>query len=205
MKNRTTCSPKEVSLISPIWEYSHDNGNVSVTGGYVYRGSELPELEGTYIYADFASGRIWGLDHSPDATSNRLISDTPLNISTFGLDEAGELYIGGFNGKIFEIRETSGVEEDEEGVGSAFLESILPNPDRSGSTSLRYRVAQPGSIAIAVVNTIGEEVLRPVDTYHSTGDYIIRLNTTDLPSGNYFVRLIAEGKEAGNEELRIKN
>ena len=194
-----------VSLISPIWEYSHDNGNVSVTGGYVYRGSELPELEGTYIYADFASGRIWGLDHSPDATSNRLISDTPLNISTFGLDEAGELYIGGFNGKIFEIRETSGVEEDEEGVGSAFLESILPNPDRSGSTSLRYRVAQPGSIAIAVVNTIGEEVLRPVDTYHSTGDYIIRLNTTDLPSGNYFVRLIAEGKEAGNEELRIKN
>lgn len=193
-----------VSLISPIWEYSHDNGDVSITGGYVYHGSELPELEGTYIYADFVTGRIWGLDHTPDATSNRLISDTPLNISTFGLDESGELYIGGFDGKIYEIRETSSVEGDDEEVGSAFLEPISPNPGRNGSTSLRYRVEQTGSVAIAIVNTVGEELLRPVDGLRTTGEYIVRINTTNLPSGNYFVRLIAEGREEVRE-LRIQN
>lgn len=192
-----------VSLISPVWEYNHAQGDVSITGGYVYRGSRIPELEGLYIYADFASGRIWGLDYSPDAVSNSLINDTQLNISTFGVDEANELYIAGFNGKLYEIRKTSGVEEDDE-VGSAWLEPVTPNPGLHGAVSLRYRVEKAGPVAIAIVNAVGEEMMRPIDRLHARGDYVLRLNTTPLPSGSYFVQLHSE-TGAGSVEFRVLN
>ena len=184
-----------VSLIAPVWEYDHSGGNVSITGGYVYRGENLPGLQGDYIYADFASGRVWALTHTPDATSNVLIQDTPLNISTFGIDEAGELYIGGFDGKIYEIVETSSVGDGGDEVGSAFLEPLAPNPSRGSETSIRYHVEQGGTVAIAIVNGIGQEMARPVEGSHEAGDYVVRVNTADLPAGPYFVRLTSEHRQ----------
>jgi hypothetical protein len=55
----TQCNTQR--LILPVWEYSHENGNRSITGGRIYRGTRMPELVGAYIYADFVSGRIWAL------------------------------------------------------------------------------------------------------------------------------------------------
>lgn len=76
------------TLTLPILEYSHAVGQ-SVTGGYVYRGTQVPELAGRYVYGDFVTGRIWAA--SPGA--NVLLMDTTLLISTFGEDENGELYV----------------------------------------------------------------------------------------------------------------
>jgi glucose/arabinose dehydrogenase len=80
--------------VLPIVEYSHASGNCSITGGYVYRGTAIPELIGTYLYADYCTGRIWGAapDGSGGWKTNEFL-DTALNISTFGEDEAGELYV----------------------------------------------------------------------------------------------------------------
>jgi glucose/arabinose dehydrogenase len=81
-------------LIDPIWEYHHDIGK-SITGGVVYRGKRLPELEGHYLYADYISGRIWALHY--DEAKKRVVANRPLQgtkdvIVSFGEDEQGEVY-----------------------------------------------------------------------------------------------------------------
>jgi glucose/arabinose dehydrogenase len=82
-------------LIEPIWEYHHDIGK-SITGGLVYRGKRLPELEGHYLYADYVSGRIWALRYDEQqkrVTANRTIRDKSQPIMSFGADEQGEAYL----------------------------------------------------------------------------------------------------------------
>jgi len=83
-------------LIDPIWEYKHDVGK-SITGGLVYRGKNIPELNGAYLYADYVSGKLWALTYDAETkqvTANREIA-TPKSIAimSFGEDEQGEVYL----------------------------------------------------------------------------------------------------------------
>jgi glucose/arabinose dehydrogenase len=101
-------------ITPPLVEYPHkptaerpDDGK-SVTGGYVYRGKALPELAGVYVYADYDTGRIWGLREQNGAAiaNGELIDrnrDKKLNIAAFGEDPAGELYILAFDGRIHRL------------------------------------------------------------------------------------------------------
>ncbi len=84
-------------LVLPIAEYPHDQG-CSVTGGYVYRGSGIPGLAGTYLYGDFCSGTIWALDPSAATPTPRPVLETGLALPSFGEDEAGELYVADQSG-----------------------------------------------------------------------------------------------------------
>jgi glucose/arabinose dehydrogenase len=87
----------------PIWEYGHDQGN-AVIGGYVYHGPTVTMLTGSYIYGDYGSGKIWALTlNETDEATNILLSDTSLNILSFGLDEKNELYICASDGKIYRL------------------------------------------------------------------------------------------------------
>jgi glucose/arabinose dehydrogenase len=100
--NAPTCT--QTGLVLPVQEYPHADGDCSVTGGYVYRGALFPELRGVYLYGDFCTGRIWGLRRFGGSWVNRLLLDTALNISTFGEDEAGELYLADYaSGTIYTI------------------------------------------------------------------------------------------------------
>lgn len=77
----------------PAYEYSQAEG-CSVTGGYVYRGGALAELAGSYLFGDYCAGTIWGLARKADGAWVRTtILDTGFSISSFGEDEAGELYV----------------------------------------------------------------------------------------------------------------
>jgi glucose/arabinose dehydrogenase len=79
--------------IDPITEYGRALG-ASVTGGFVYRGSAIPDLVGWYVYGDFVSGRIFGIPaDSQTGTGTIELLDTALSISTFAQDENGELYV----------------------------------------------------------------------------------------------------------------
>ncbi|MDR8390651.1 PQQ-dependent sugar dehydrogenase [Aliifodinibius sp. S!AR15-10] len=92
----------------PIIDYSQSNGDRSVTGGFVYRGPTLSELEGMYIYADYVSGRIWALDFSDMGNPvNSLLLRADFGISSFGVDQDNELYICGFDGKIHKLEQES--------------------------------------------------------------------------------------------------
>lgn len=91
--------PANVTL--PVAEYNHSQG-ISITGGYVYRGELLPELNGVYFYGDFGSGNVWALwrDSSFSWHSTAFFPNAPHSISSFGEDEAGELYLIDYNGKV---------------------------------------------------------------------------------------------------------
>lgn len=96
----------EAEFEEPIWEYDHSLGQ-SITGGYTYYGENNPSLNGIYIYGDFVSGKIWGLWLGEDQeVENVELLDTDLMISSFGIDEKGELFIVDFNGKLYTLMET---------------------------------------------------------------------------------------------------
>ena len=96
--------PIGTEFVMPVAEYGRDMGN-SITGGHVYRGFNLPAWYGVYLYGDFGSGRVWGLLHLPDGSwQNALMYDTRANISSFGVDENGEMYIVDYGGSILILR-----------------------------------------------------------------------------------------------------
>ena len=96
-------APAGIELIDPVAEYGHGQG-CSVTGGFVYRGEALPAWRGVYLYGDYCTGLIWGLARTPDgAWLNRVLFETGLNISSFGEDAAGELYLTDLNGGVYRL------------------------------------------------------------------------------------------------------
>ena len=96
-------SDAKPELIEPIWEYNHTIGK-SITGGNVYRGKKVPELDGCYLYGDFVSGKLWGLKYDEKAkkvTANYRLQGDNLPVMTYGEDEAGEVYFTTPFGQIF--------------------------------------------------------------------------------------------------------
>ncbi len=92
----SNCDP--TGLIDPVAEYDHSLG-IAVTGGYVYRGQMFADLVGVYFYADFGSGRVWGLfDDGAGGFESRELLDTDLSIASFAQSNDGELYVLNFGG-----------------------------------------------------------------------------------------------------------
>lgn len=90
-------------LIDPVVEYSHDEG-CSITGGYVYRGNTIPFLQGMYLYGDYCSGAIWGFNaDSKKEVHGQVLLESALNISSFGEDNNGDLYVVDLGGKIYKL------------------------------------------------------------------------------------------------------
>jgi glucose/arabinose dehydrogenase len=90
--------------VLPVAVSSLSGGNCALTGGYVYRGPDV-KLAGGYLYGDFCTGRIWGLDAAAPSTPV-LLADTNLSISSFGEDEAGNVYVVDLNGSIYRLSST---------------------------------------------------------------------------------------------------
>lgn len=90
----------------PLFEYGHDQG-CSVTGGYVYRGS-MPEWQGIYVYGDYCTGKVWGalrrmISASAEESVTTVLFETGVQISSFGVDESGEIYLADHNGNILRL------------------------------------------------------------------------------------------------------
>lgn len=108
LQNRPTFDSrsKDKQLIEPIWEFHHTVG-LSVTGGHVYRGRDVPELKGYYLYADYVSGQVWALkydERQKRVTDNRPIGDNKLPVMSFGEDAQGESYFMTDGGRVFWLR-----------------------------------------------------------------------------------------------------
>jgi glucose/arabinose dehydrogenase len=96
-------------LTLPILEYTHSGGDCSVTGGYIYRGRLFPRLSGIYFYGDYCTGKIWGATRAPSVWSTRLFSARASNVTTFGEDVEGELYVATEGGLFARIIDASPV------------------------------------------------------------------------------------------------
>ncbi|HTV25499.1 MAG TPA: PQQ-dependent sugar dehydrogenase [Polyangiaceae bacterium] len=104
------CNAATQNLVLPVAQYDHDTGQ-SITGGYVYRGPAIPNLRGTYLYADFQSARFFALRMAGGSVAQQQVEITDnINpggdveaISSFGQDSAGEVYVVSFNGSVYRI------------------------------------------------------------------------------------------------------
>ena len=99
--NAASCD--QTGLTLPVDQYTHDYG-CSVTGGYVYRGSAIPDLVGTYLFADYCTGYLWGLTANGDGSySASGTLETGMTPSSFAQDASGELYFIDLAGAIYRI------------------------------------------------------------------------------------------------------
>ena len=107
----------------PVAEYDHSQG-CAIVGGPIYRGVSYVRMQGIYFYADFCSGRIWGLRRSGDVWENVLLMDVPFLISGIGEDESGNIYVTDYNrGSIWMITDPSVV------VPEASEDTPAPEPE----------------------------------------------------------------------------
>jgi glucose/arabinose dehydrogenase len=100
--NATTCD--KTGLTMPAIDHAHP-GAISITGGYVYRGSAIPELQGTYFYGDFAQGWVKSFVYAGGAATEQKdwAALQTSSLASFGVDSTGEIHIVSLNGTIYRI------------------------------------------------------------------------------------------------------
>lgn len=92
------------NAVLPVLEYRHGDDGCSITGGYVYRGTAIPDLVGQYLYGDFCSGKIWAASPHEDGTwTTTVLLNADFPVSSFGEDEAGELYVANHDGTVYQF------------------------------------------------------------------------------------------------------
>ena len=96
------CATQGLEL--PVLEYGHENGQCSITGGFVYRGAAMPELAGTYFYADYCAGWVKSFKYDGSASDKREWNLGAIgSITSFGEDSAHELYLTSSNGRVYKF------------------------------------------------------------------------------------------------------
>lgn len=135
--NTSGCGPQS-QYVFPIQTYSHAGGNCSITGGEVYRGCAIPELDGTYFYADYCSGQAFSFKYD-GANQTEFQSRTfeiggGFGIVSFGLDAYGEMYLVRQGGTVEKIVRADGMlseDCDENGIEDA-CQIAAGNPPACG-------------------------------------------------------------------------
>jgi glucose/arabinose dehydrogenase len=159
--------------MAPILDYSHSNGtsnpHCSVTGGFVYRGCDYPDLLGHYIYADYCTGRFWSIisDGAGGWNDQEVGSFLGYDISSFGEDVNGELYVARLtNGRIYKVNSTNAVSIDIQPGGAV---NTLEGP--SGYDS--YQWYFEGELIVGATS----EILDILNT--GTGEYTLEVTTSN--------------------------
>lgn len=93
----------QTGVVLPVAEYSHDVGGCAITGGYVYRGSKYPVLDGAYFFGDYCTGFIWSLRREGDQWQMTKRLESGLRISSFGEDVNGEVYVVDHGGAVYQL------------------------------------------------------------------------------------------------------
>lgn len=209
----TGCDTTGLKL--PIWEYSHSLGN-SVTGGYVYRGPTVPELQGKYIYADYGSGRIWSLEYDGiNDPVNMQLAQASFLISTFGVDQNSELYFcaWSFSGSPTKIYRFKPTLVDLEGGTPATppqdfqLGQNYPNPFNP-TTNIPFRIFRKAKVKISIFDLNGKLVKTVLDSSLPAGSHTAIWNGTNAAgkaqaSGIYFYRLKVDESAADTMQMLL--
>jgi glucose/arabinose dehydrogenase len=99
-------SDPPANLVDPVFEYTHEGQNCSVTGGYVYRGDDIPGLQGVYLFGDYCTADIRGLllqGGAVVAERELGVSVASNSLSSFGQDQTGELYVLSTDGPVYKV------------------------------------------------------------------------------------------------------
>jgi len=186
----------ETGLIPPVHEYTHSLGQ-AITGGFVYRGSRVPDLIGNYIFGDYGSGRIWRLPFDGQEVGAAVeLMDTSLGIAAFGEDANGELYICAFDGRLYHFtRDPMSITSS---VETPIDVRVFPNP-ASGRVNFEVTGLNLSGSSVEVSDLLGRRVASVPLTVTSTGLRAVwEVDDLRLPSGIYvYSVLTATGRASG--------
>jgi glucose/arabinose dehydrogenase len=193
----TPCDSSGLEL--PVWEYAHPIGQQrSITGGYVYRGTEVPVLAGHYIYADYITGEIWRLFYDGiNPAASYPVVDAPFRISSFGRDENGNLFVLQYasSGAIWRLVESAtAVNGGSPPAPPGELGQNTPNPFNP-ATTIEFTLREHGFAEIYVYGVDGRPVDRLAGGPHGAGPHSVTWRPGGgLPSGVYFYLLRLNGE-----------
>ncbi|MBA2664665.1 MAG: PQQ-dependent sugar dehydrogenase [Bradymonadaceae bacterium] len=124
--------------LDPVVDYGRQNGDLSITGGYVYRGQAIASLIGTYVYADFVSGRIWALlfDAESGAPRPAELLRAGFNVASFAESKDGELYVLNHGGSIHRLMPAGEAVADPVPARLSLTGCVQPNDVRQPAAGL---------------------------------------------------------------------
>jgi glucose/arabinose dehydrogenase len=196
--NTTGCRNKSTYGF-PIFQYPHNttNGGFCVIGGYVYRGSAYPQLQGYYVCADYISANAWKL--KPNGAGGwdiYLQKNVPLSLVSFGEDETGELFASSRDGNIYSITaQSSFAQSSPDSVISKTTTFIYPTLVDNRTITL---VLNDAFRIVRLVDMSGHEVIHK-DISGITGK--LTLHLASIASGMYIVELV--GKNTMQQKVYI--
>lgn len=184
----------------PVYEYGRSEGG-SITGGFLYRGTNAPELKGRYVYADFVSGNIWSLDWDGETASDNQLIDSfnQYQLITFGEDQNRELYLGSLDGNIYTFESVAtGNEISAETPSNIQLHQNYPNPFNP-ATVISYQLKVNSEVSLEIFNMLGQKIDVLEKGRKSAGIHSVTFDAAHIPSGIYIYKL-----QAGEEVLTRK-
>ncbi|WP_343680491.1 PQQ-dependent sugar dehydrogenase [Chryseobacterium arthrosphaerae] len=188
----TAGCPAQSTITFPIAVYDHSGNKCSITGGYVYRGTQYPALQGKYFFADYCSTQIGILDSNNTITWTSAYSGN--NFSTFGQDSQKELYVAAVNsGKIFKI--TTGTLSTKENDPLATVK-IYPNP---ASKEIFIEGIKDKKITAEIISAEGRKVL---ETGQVTSGKSIDIS--GIAAGVYFINVKSGDLKSYSQKIVIK-
>lgn len=189
--NTQDCPPQS-ELTFPIAEYTHANGNCSITGGFVYRGTVYEDILGLYFFADFCSGLIGTVDESGNLTEYGNFSG---NWNSFGEDINKELYIVDMGGDIYKIKGGILTETTDFSMENSFL--MFPNPSVKNVT---FRVKNDLLQTLQIHDLNGKLVYSEESIFENEKTISIE----SLENGIYFVKITSEKGETSVKKLFVQ-
>ena len=186
-------------LVLPIYTYDHSIGE-SITGGFVYRGTLVPDIYGKYIYADFEYGDVWSLEYDGENSSEVIaLGDLgPYSVASFGVDQQDELYICSFDGKIYKfVQAYSGIYHGDLTLKFFSLHQNYPNPFNP-TTQIKYDLPEDANVNITIYDIMGRVVNNLVSSHQTAGYNSIQWNATNnegqLVSAGLYLYTIEAGQ-----------
>ncbi|WP_027378481.1 PQQ-dependent sugar dehydrogenase [Chryseobacterium daeguense] len=189
--NTAGCAAQS-TMTFPVAVYDHSGGKCSITGGYVYRGTQYPALQGKYVFADYCSTQIGILNNDNSITWTTAFSGN--NFSTFGVNNQNELFVAAVNnGKIFRVTSTTLGTQENENLSQI---KIHPNP---ASEKVFIEGLKDKNISAEIINFEGRKVIESAKIENDNS-----INISGLPAGVYFINLKSGDLKSYSQKLIIK-
>jgi glucose/arabinose dehydrogenase len=186
-----SCNPVSCDmsgLVLPILEETHDNGWCALIGGYRYHGSMIPGLSGKYLYSDNCLGDLYAATESFGGTWTRaLLLSTAYSVSSFGEDEAGEIYVCDLGGALYRL--------DPVASPAPVLSGLTPSAVIAGDPDFTLSVAGSGFVEGSVVRWNGSD---RSTTFQSASSLTAAITAADLSlSGSAVVTVFTPSPGGG--------
>jgi glucose/arabinose dehydrogenase len=189
--NTAGCAAQS-TMTFPVAVYDHSGGKCSITGGYVYRGTQFPALQGKYIFADYCSTQIGILNTNNSITWSPAFSGN--NFSTFGVNNQNELFVAAVNnGKIFRVTTTTLGTQENDNLAQI---KVYPNP---ASKKVFIEGLKDKNISADIINFEGRKVLESAKIENGNS-----INISGIPAGVYFINLKSGDLKSYSQKLIIK-